>query len=305
MMPRRGLGGLAVALLAVAFAMAHPVRSRAEGGAAARAAQAGDCPDVSFVGARGSGEPAVAATHGMGPSVDYLARRLALKLAADGETMRTLPVVYMAAGVNKLIPTKGQIAAMAAAGAAFGLPGPAVYYRAHVARAYFASIDEGAAQTITEARLVLANCPDTDLVFAGYSQGAIVMHQAELELQRQGDTDVLDAIVGTLLLADGDRTPRSAAQRFGTAAAGDEGVRTYLRLSPRRDVVDPDVTAEICDAGDVVCDFNLHRVAGVAAARRAAGVHTGYLAHRKRLLDAAVDWLADEIGADPTAPAGA
>jgi hypothetical protein len=56
----------------------------------------GGRPDVLFIGARGSGETADAATHGMGHTVDYMAERMKGLVDEDSETMGFLPVVYAA-----------------------------------------------------------------------------------------------------------------------------------------------------------------------------------------------------------------
>ena len=76
-------------------------------------------------------------------------------------------------------------------------------------------------------------------MLAGYSQGAMAMHQAELELRDAGETELLTHVAGALLLADGDRVASTTAKRFGTASSTAEGIRTYLRSAvpdgiPRR-----------------------------------------------------------------------
>jgi hypothetical protein len=60
-------------------------------------------------------------------------------------------------------------------------------------------------------------CPQALLILAGYSQGAMVMHQAELRLAAAHDDGVLGQIAGTLLLGDGDRVSHTAADEFGTS----------------------------------------------------------------------------------------
>jgi hypothetical protein len=60
------------------------------------------------------------------------------------------------------------------------------------------------ASSASEAKYVHRQCPHA-LILAGYSQGAMVMHQAELQLAAAHDTGVLGQITGTLLLGDGDR----------------------------------------------------------------------------------------------------
>jgi hypothetical protein len=241
-----------------------------------------------FIGARGSGEPADRATHGMGRSVDYMANRLDAALVANGLTMSKLPVIYPAAGVEVLIPSKAEIALLASG---HPIEAAALYYD-HEFKRYIASINEGISQAMKEANVVATGCPDTMLVMAGYSQGAMVIHQAERRLDGQRDAAAHDAVIGTLLLGDGDRIHESRASLFGSAPVGGEGVRVYLHGIQPHDVDEPWSTAEICNSQDIVCDFNLEHVRSLQRARSASGVHTRYLAHDPAVLNQAVDWLA-------------
>jgi cutinase len=274
------IGSCWLALLAV-VAPANAVAARAPR----------SCPDVTFVGARGSGEPADRATHGMGASVSYMADRLDQALGASGLTMSTLSVIYPALGVDVLKPTRAEIALMLTG---HPLEAGALYYE-HNLKRYVASINEGISQTVREATIVAANCRNTSLVMAGYSQGAMVIHQAELQLDDQRHVDVHDAIIGSLLLGDGDRVHDSRARLVGSAPRTGEGVRVYVHRIRARDVDEPWSTAEICNSQDIVCDFNLDYIRSTKRAAHASAVHTGYLAHDPTVLDQAVDWLASEV----------
>jgi len=53
-------------------------------------------------------------------------------------------------------------------------------------------------------------------------------------------------------------------------------------------VADPEDTAEICNRGDIVCDFNASRIVHF---KGGSAVHTSYLAKHSELLNKAVDWL--------------
>lgn len=249
------------------------------------------CPDVTFIGARGSGEPADRATHGMGASVSHMADRLDEALGASGLTMSMLPVIYLALGVDVLKPTKAEIGLMVTG---HSLEAAGLYYE-HNLKRYIASINEGISQTVKEASIAAADCPDTMLVMAGYSQGAMVVHQAELQLDDQRHAHVHDAIIGTLLLGDGDRVHDSRASLVGSAPRTGEGVRVYLHGIRAHDVDEPWTTAEICNSQDIVCDFKLDHIRSTKRAAHASAVHTGYLAHDPAVLDQAVDWLAAKI----------
>lgn len=243
------------------------------------------CKDVTFVGVRGSGEELTRKNRGMGASVFRMGTRLRQRLKADGEEVGLLPIPYSALGVETLVPSRRQLALAAAGRIETAL---AFYYRNNV-RKYLGSIDEGVELMLQALETTTANCPDTDLVLAGYSQGAMVVHQAELRLSDAEELDVLDAVWGTILLADGDRVPNSGARLIGTSQAHGQGVRTNLGGNDRRDVVSPETTVNICNKGDIVCDFNASRILGH---KKASKVHTQY--RSGALLDEAVDWLLED-----------
>lgn len=256
------------------------------------------CPDVTFIGARGSGEPMLkkhsyveTVFRGVGQPVAYMADLLEKDIETYGEDMEVLPVVYRADSVDDLVPSKRELAEMVLGGA------PVVYYRRNL-RPYEDSIAEGVSRTIADIRSTVGSCPESELVLAGYSQGAMAVHQAELQLEHEGDEEALAAIGGTLLLGDGDRAPNTRARIFGGAPRGGEGVQVYLHGFKVADVPEPETTAEICARGDIVCDFELHVSLGaIGWYKRAAYIHTHYMSgSQKAYLREAVEWLAEEMG---------
>jgi cutinase len=280
-----GLALLAVIVLAAGSGTAH--------------ATPHGCRDVMFIGARGSGEPLqvkqgsrmVTVFHGVGKPVDYMAGLLEKDVVAYGETMGILAVDYSADSVSELWPSKKEIAAMVAAGPG----GAATIFELKNLKPYEASIARGVSSTIGAIHGVLDGCPETEIVLAGYSQGAMAIHQAELQLERDGDEEALDAIGGTLLLGDGDRAPNTQAKIFGGAPAGGEGVQVYFGRFKPLDVVEPETTAEICVTGDIVCDFKFH----LDSAFYSEGTHThsSYdIEPQQAYLRQAVSWLAEEMG---------
>jgi hypothetical protein len=263
----------------------------------AHAATVTNCPDVMFIGARGSGEPlmkkgsyVVEQARGVGDPLAYMAGLLEADVRHYGEEMQVFPVAYSADSVDDLVPSKTELAEMALSHA------PEVIYYARNYKPYAASIADGVKETLADIRSTADRCPETELVLAGYSQGAMAIHKAELQLDREGDEEVLDLIGGTLLLGDGDRAPDTQAKIFGGAPSGGEGVQVYLHGAKPEDVVEPETTAEICIQGDIVCDFGIHL--SISWYKHAAHIHTHYTkdSGEKAVLTQAVAWLAEEMG---------
>lgn len=251
-------------------------------------AAAASCTDVIFIGARGSGEAAEKKTKGMGPSVYKMYERMRGLIVADGMTVRAGKVVYDALGVETLAPSPRQVGMLGGPLAPAGL---ALWYKNNY-RKYMRSVSEGTTATEALVKTLAARCPDTDLILGGYSQGAMAVHQAELNLRDEGSIDALDAIAGTILLGDGDRVSQSSAHLVGTSPPEKEGVRTYAHTIEPRDVADPELTVNICDANDPVCDFDPSRLLNFPRFKR---VHTEYLKRNGgERLKAAVDWLYNE-----------
>jgi cutinase len=254
------------------------------------------CTDVTFVGARGSGETK-SQGKGLGEPIYEMAKRLEGKVLDYGETMSIVPVEYRADSVKDLIPSTVEALAFdtGLASVALGL-----YWDRHV-RPYTASVNDGVAETIDDVRKVLAGCPETELVLAGYSQGAMAVHQAERKLEHEGDEESLGAIGGTLLLGDGDRTPLTKAKLIGGASRLTPGIRVALHgIFRPQDVQEPETTVEICAVNDIVCDFSPSSVVhgALGAIKVGTEVHTSYTkkSSEKAYLNQAVDWLAREMG---------
>lgn len=256
---------LAAALATCAPAVAAPRPSR--------------CPPVTFIGARGSGETDVG-HDGVGAAVDEMAHVMKGALARRHIGMRIEYVHYPADSVSDFVPSRFELAM-----ARGSLPSFLAYYYGHNVSRFLRSIDRGVRDGIRRLR---RTCRSTSVVLAGYSQGAMVVHQIEQRLSFVGvpGSDALDRVAATLLLADGDRVPGTAAVRLGTAAAGGEGIRPWFYGNPplrplmhgfvARDVPIPGATVSICNTGDLICDFNFAHIRSVARAKHAARVHTSY-----------------------------
>ena len=262
----------------------------------AHSAATDKCTDVTFIGARGSGEESEDSTKGMGPSVYFMAAHLKGALRDRGVTVGYSHVRYPADSTKELIPSTEEIEALQSYGLGAAL---ALYYVHHV-RPYLKSIHTGVTRMIEEVELTDANCPATEIVLGGYSQGAMVIHQAELQLVEEGNGEAMDSISGTLLLGDGDRVPNTDAVLMGGAAASGAGIQARLHagwLHPE-DVAEPRTTVEICAPHDIVCDFSGTAIvyAGRDALLRRNNIHKSYFYERQNLLDGAVDLIARKVG---------
>jgi hypothetical protein len=252
------------------------------------------CPDVLFLGARGSGEAGLAKESNMGAPVDQMASYIQGYVEALGETFEARGINYEAASVDLLKPSNPEFAALQASnwtGGASAVAAVGLWIQRHL-RPYLASIDEGIAATTSAVRRATDRCPETELVLAGYSQGAMAVHQAELRL----DDESLAAIGGTLLLGDGDRVPGTDAKLIGGAPRSGRGVRTYAHLLKHpQDVAEPETTVEICVTADIVCDFSLRSAPSWS---HSTDIHTSFHDHPKSKaeLRLAANWLAREMG---------
>ena len=135
------------------------------------------------------------------------------------------------------------------------------YWFDHVTT-FLRSTSSGADTLVSIVHNKTVACPGTQIVLAGYSQGAMAVHQAEIRLVAGRESA---QIIGTLLLADGDRLPTARAAHRGSAASNSSGIRTYVKQTlhlpnssltpPLRDVPLVGGTVEICNRGDIICDF--------------------------------------------------
>lgn len=260
---------VAASVLTPQGAVASPMKSLPS---ASILAAASDCPDILFIGARGSGEPDAmgGVQSGLGPEVDSVFQQMKADLSNKvvpslGRTLtaKDLFVVYQAVHPTNLtpseqtqwnqIPKKGTIRAPFLA--AFG----AMYATNHV-ETFLASVNEGITSAMDELTTEASQCPNMRFVLAGFSQGAMVMHELLLRLSDPNNSEgpaYLRRIVATVLIADPAKVSRSNAMRFGSAPASAQGIRTFfkadLRVQPI-DVPTPSSTYDICNKGDLVCD---------------------------------------------------
>ena len=174
------------------------------------------CADVYVIGARGSGQP-----DGFGPQAGPVVDSIEASLQGRGLTVESAPLDYPAISVSD----------------SFGL----VLLTGDYAR----SVRAGVIELIAEMTRVARECPESDLVLVGYSQGAQVIKVALEELPP------IHRISGIVLLAD----PTRDRNQIGIARLGDPSVERSGSFGPVA-LLDHfrSVAVDICAAGDGVCD---------------------------------------------------
>jgi hypothetical protein len=281
---------LRVAAFAVPLTLAVTVATPGATATAATTDTTSSCANVYFIGARGSGE--APGSDGLGAEVSSLAAGVASTFSSTGVTMQTIADSYRADSVNDFVPSAAETSKLGSMVTAGNESGAITWYYDHNVTPYLASIKTGVTAGVKDARLISYYCPTSFLMFAGYSQGAMVTHQVEWRLANNYPA-IAKRIVATIVLADGDRIPNTQAKQFGTATSSGEGVRTWLKGNNGKDVLRPATTANICNAGDIVCDFNAHRLYPAPSSEQAgAKVHTSY-ANDPALAQAAT-WVANQ-----------
>ncbi len=228
-------GGAAVVGLSVGSASAQPV-----------------CPDVHWIGAAGSGERDgdLTVDDGMGRVVYKSYRDFAQLVQRDGRTITAEAVEYPATPV----PEDGGVLAWAG---------------------FIGSVDTGTEALGQQYATFVAQCPTTQVVLAGYSQGAMVVHR---------NLHALDAnpqLAAALLIADGDRLPQDPTYNLGTVTSvpgAGKGVAQDWPILAHAPAPLPATigvrTISVCNLGDAVCDYDPDAEDEMNPA--AVAVHTSY-----------------------------
>ncbi|MBP2454023.1 cutinase family protein [Mycolicibacterium lutetiense] len=214
------------------------------------AAASPGCPDVHWIGVAGSGErdnPTVDA--GMGRVVYNSLRDLSVWVQQDGRSMTAEAVAYPAAPV----PADGDL---------LGWGG------------FMSSVDAGVAALANQYAGFTQRCPSSEVVLAGYSQGAMVVHRNLATLAESPN------LTAALLVADGDRLPADPTVNLGTATmvsgTGKGVAQDWPLLAHAPAPLLPSVgsrTISVCDRGDAVCDYDEDADEVTATA---VAVHTSY-----------------------------
>jgi len=194
------------------------------------------CAQVLFVGARGTGElgPGSPNWNGKGDGLGGPVYGLYAALAQDlggTRSIQMVSVVYDTSSVLTLLTDPAQ---------------------------YFANLQAGVTWTFTFLSQQATECPNQQIVLAGYSQGAMVMHRVLHEL----GTAILSRVSAAVLIADGDQVPNDTdVTRYGTAPLSAEGIGLLLPALSGSSTAPFSAAAgslvlSVCNTGDIVCDAN-------------------------------------------------
>jgi hypothetical protein len=219
------------------------------------------CPTVSIIGVRGSGQTS-GSFYGFGPQVYKAVTIVEGYLNAKKVHYAAGPINYPAVSVNVLDPSKIDFIDWTD------------YLNNHLGK-FASSIAQGTKVTVGAAEVIHAYCPKAKFVMIGYSQGAMVMQGAELTLEAK-DRGAFNQILGTVMIADGNRVPNTKAKEFGSSPASGEGIDPWVFSTvglgqPFKDVPLPATTANICNNNDLVCDTRLYDMVHYGYS---SGVHT-------------------------------
>jgi len=256
------------------------------GSASAARAEPG-CADVYLIGSRGSGqEPAGSdAYHGLGPEVYQFSARLAEDLSSAGQSYAYLANPYPAVAISP--------GGANADGWMWNLAG--LVTRLPIG-AYDSSVSAGVTGTLAAVRTVIAICPATNVLLAGYSQGAQVAGDAYQQLTAVERAHVL----GAFLLADPRRNAADRAADVGSAQVAEDG-RAALGARPAFPATSPQRVLSYCRTGDPACEGPFHVSGDHLVPNSDAATHLEYTTYRSACAtypEQAADYFATLAGAE-------
>jgi hypothetical protein len=123
---------------------------------------------------------------------------------------------------------------------------------------FLASVADGADKLKTLLLYERGKCPSSKLILAGYSQGALAIHEDIVGYATANGIAAID------LIADPERTPKGAGSNLGTAGAH-SGIYSFRFAGTPLPSYLSNITTSLCDSDDVVCDFTSPYYAVVAA----------------------------------------
>jgi hypothetical protein len=241
------------------------------------------CADVLFLGARGSSQPGPGTPgwkptapdpYGLGRPVNSAYTDLAGQLARQ-RSISVISLRYAATSVLTLALDR---------------------------KRYFENLNLGVARAISDLNAQATACPEQEIVLAGFSQGAVVMHRLLHQLaSKQADAGILARLAAAILIGDGDQVPGDNEVRFGTAPLQAHGVgEAFTKISGTStakfgSALGADI-ASVCDNHDLVCDWT---DADLDPASFAAAVYVHLHYQGSKPVSAAADWAAQRVFATP------
>jgi hypothetical protein len=197
---------------------------------------------------------------GVSPQLDYLYQNI-LKTAGS-KTVGLRVLNYPADSVNVLFAGLGDVTGRNAADYAENV----IQKLKSNAATYLAGEKQGLAQMWGQFTSVRVGCPaGTKIILAGYSQGSMVVHEFLNGLAATNDAAGKRAIIGSALLADPERVPKSTVLELSDAPFNSYGI-CDLRLTklvtsctepdPLTDIQPPfnSGAISVCSWDDPVCD---------------------------------------------------
>lgn len=208
---------------------------------AATAAAVDRCDDALLLTVDGGGERPRSAEQ-PGRTVDVFLRAVRRRAATSGRSVQHLGIALQTAPPRELLANPRAPKAKAAV----------TPLRARIWRKPVADGVDRALAALGQAAL---DCPDQQVLLAGYAHGAAVVHRVLGALQ--GHPDILSRVAGAALVSDPDRLARSAAALVGAPAAGPRRSGVFAVVGTVADV--PPATStfavvNVCTARDLVCD---------------------------------------------------
>lgn len=248
------------------------------------------CPKTLFVGMIGSGQKYINETDlSVSPQLNNVYRGM-LSTMGPGASIRAAIVDYPALGVETL--TRG-LADVSGSKLDPGTYGKYLRLLRQNLDTYLTGKDKGLARLRTLFVKERKNCAQTKIVLAGYSQGAMIVHEFANELASSADAAAIKAVAGVVVLADPERVIHSQVTEFGDASNTGYGVCPLIAAlasctSPAAlsDVAAPlrPAARGVCIKLDPVCDTRellSQLVVNTAEGRKelvklAAKIHSSY-----------------------------
>lgn len=215
------------------------------------------CADVLFLGVDGRGESPVSGGV-FGPTLNVLHGRYTTRVTPSLWSLETVRIPFTSRDLSVLkTPRRGATDEVVTA---------------RSAKRWARGISGATDRAVEQLRAAARACPQQQLVLAGYSQGAAVVHRTLVGVRR--NPAITARITAAVLVGDPDRVRDTTAMIGGMPKAprSARGVLNVLTAPvadvPQRGVVYP--VWSLCNKGDVVCDFGPTRL------RDALRAHNSY-----------------------------